>query len=163
MPQLLTREEAIDAVLEMVPTGDCSMCWVLEREQPLATNEAAVMTLNAFPLRWGHILITLRRHVTAFSQLSDDEHALATKLVHDAARRIETALKPPRVFTASLGCSIEGLRVTTPHLHWHVVPIANEDERPVDVFTWQHGILRGSPGEWAELRERLSSLTATRR
>lgn len=160
MPELLKREEAIAAVLALVPPGACSMCWVLEHERPLASNDAAVMTLNAFPLRWGHILVTLRRHVTAFSHISEDEHALATKLVHDAARRIEATLAPPRVFTASLGCSIEGLRVTTPHLHWHVVPIADEDERPVDVFTWQHGILRGSGAEWAELR---GALTAARR
>lgn len=155
MPERLPREQARAAVSEMVPPGSCSMCWVLEHEQPLAENDAAVITLNAFPLRWGHMLVGLRRHVTAFSGVTEQEHALASRLVHEAARWIEAALSPPRVFTASLGSAIEGLPVTTPHLHWHVVPIASAEERPMDVFTWQHGVLRGTPAEWAALRERL--------
>jgi diadenosine tetraphosphate (Ap4A) HIT family hydrolase len=133
------------------------MCHLVERETALASTPAAVVVLNRFPLRWGHMLVVLRRHVVTFGDLADAEYDAATGLALRAARALERAFVPPpaRVYVASLGTAIEGLPMTSPHLHFHVVPVLGAGERPSEVLSWSEGVLDGTPEEWRELRDAL--------
>ncbi len=155
MPHVVARDAACERIDAEVPDGACPMCFVTRASPPLAERESAVLVFNAYPLRWGHLLVVLRDHVVTFDQLAPIAHREASSLVHAAARAIERALRPPRVFVACLGAPDEGLKVTSPHLHWHLVPLMHPDERPSEVFTWQHGVLGGTPEEWDDLRARL--------
>ena len=113
--------------------------------------------LTQYPVRWGHVLVVARRHVTSFTAIDDAAHDAMMRLARDAARRLERAMRPARVFVASLGCAHEGLVATSPHLHVHVVPVMDPDARPRDVLTWENGIDEGDAAEWAALRETLRS------
>jgi diadenosine tetraphosphate (Ap4A) HIT family hydrolase len=151
VPRRVPRQSAVDAVTRDTPAGACPMCRVATGDRALAQNEAALVVTNRYPLRWGHLLVVARRHVTSFSTLTDREHALLSELTLRAARALERTLSPARVFVASLGSSSEGLLLTTPHLHTHVLPVSEADARPADVFTWANGVLEADPEEWAEL------------
>ena len=150
MPVTISRAEALALVKSVAAAGRCPMCEVARSAPVLHDGERAFVTLNRFPLRWGHMLVVTKRHVERFTELSDDEHAESAALCLRAARAMERKLAPPRVFVASLGSARENLPMTCPHLHWHVVPVAH-GERPREVLTWRHGVLQGSPEEWHAL------------
>lgn len=155
MPERITKDEAIERVAGAVPEGACAMCHLYASARPILSSRRARAFLNRFPTRWGHVLVLAERHVTSFNELSEEEHADASALLFAAARRIEERLGPARVFTACLGTALAALPMSSPHLHWHVVPTGG-GERPADVFTWSHGIWTGSDAEWADLYARLA-------
>lgn len=155
MPQRITREEAIERISGGVDAGVCSMCALFRAEPPLLVSRHARVFLNRFPTRWGHLLVLVERHVTSFAELRDDEHHDASALLLRCARRVEERLRPARVFTACLGTALAALPMSSPHLHWHVVPTGG-GERPAEVFTWSHGVYEGSEAEWDALRAALS-------
>ncbi len=152
MPARIDKEQAVQRLAESVPTGTCSMCHVLGAREPLAETERAALVLNRFPLRWGHLLVVARRHVTSFDALDGADHADASALVFRAARALERTMKPVRVFTASLGTARTDVPMSSPHLHWHVIPVTELGERPSEVLTWSNGVLEGTTDEWDELR-----------
>lgn len=131
------------------------MCHIVGSEPALISGEAGVVLLNKLPLRWGHLLVVLNRHATRFSDLSDEEHASMSALVHESATLLERRLEPRRVFVGSFGSPNEGLAMSSPHLHWHIVPLAPEDTRPSEVFTWGRGVFEGTEEEWVALESTL--------
>lgn len=155
MPVTISRAEALALVKAATTPGRCPMCEVAQAPT-LFESERAFITLNRYPLRWGHMLVVTSRHVERFTELGDDEHTEAAALCLRAARAMERGLAPPRVFVASLGSARDNLPMTCPHLHWHVVPVAH-GERPRDVLTWRHGVLQGSHDEWRALEVTLQS------
>jgi diadenosine tetraphosphate (Ap4A) HIT family hydrolase len=156
MPVTISRAEALAQVSRSASPGRCPMCEVAETARLLRAGRHACITLNRYPLRWGHMLVITKRHVERFREIADDEHAEAAAFCLRAARAMERTLSPPRVFVASLGSARENLPMTCPHLHWHVVPVAH-GERPRDVLTWKHGVLQADEAEWQALEARLSS------
>ena len=154
MPVTISRADALALVKSAASPGCCPMCDVAVSAPSLCEGAYAFVTLNRYPLRWGHLLVVTKRHVERFSELGDDEHAEAAALCLRAARAMERELSPPRVFVASLGSARDNLPMTCPHLHWHVVPVAH-GERPRDVLTWRHGVLQGSDDEWQLIEARM--------
>ncbi|MFO0548344.1 MAG: HIT family protein [Polyangiaceae bacterium] len=133
---------------------DCPLCFVLSLgETPIASEGDCVLLPNRFPLRWGHLMVIPKLHVESFGALSDEVHAAAARLTLLASRALERTLRPGRVYTASLGSLKPELKITTPHVHWHVVPVG--DERAADVFTWSSGVLAGDEEDWAALATRI--------
>lgn len=156
LPSKIGKQEAIQRLAGFLPSGTCAMCHLIENEKPLIENDAAVLALNRFPLRWGHLLVVTRRHVTSFEEIDAEEHRQAAELVLRGARMLEHAFRPVRVFTASLGTGRSDIPMSSPHLHWQVVPTDHEGERPSEVLTWSNGVVSAPEEEWAQLRERLS-------
>ncbi len=150
MPALIARSDAIVRATASVPEGTCPMCHVVASAERLAERELGFVTLNRFPVRWGQLMIVLKRHVVTFSEVTDSEHAQASELCLLAARALERGLSPGRVFVTALGSASEQLPMTCPHLHWHAVPVG-VGERARDVLTWQHGVLEATRAEWAQL------------
>lgn len=156
MPSKIDKAEAIERLGRFLPPGVCPMCHLVENDPPLAENDAAVLALNRFPLRWGHLLVVTRRHVTSFEAIDADEHRQASELVLRGARILERVFRPVRVFTASLGTGRSDIPMSSPHLHWQIVPTHHEGERPSEVLTWSNGLVEASEEEWAALRALLS-------
>jgi len=154
MPFTIPRREAMVRVKAGAFAGVCPMCHVSQNAPMLFDGEHTVVTLNRYPLRWGHLLVVTKRHVETFEAITDDEHTEASGLCLRAARALERGLAPPRVFVAALGSARDNLPMTCPHLHWHVIPVAH-GERPRDVLTWRHGVISGTDEEWAEIGDRL--------
>jgi diadenosine tetraphosphate (Ap4A) HIT family hydrolase len=157
MTARITKEQALERLAVDMPVGACPMCTVIERggERVLARGTHATAVLNGYPLELGHALVVLHDHVRSFSEVSPEAHAELVALAHDVARRVEAVLEPARVFVASLGSDREGLAMTTPHLHYHVIPIRARAARPSEVLTWERGVLDPTAEEWAELVSKL--------
>jgi diadenosine tetraphosphate (Ap4A) HIT family hydrolase len=63
-------------------------------------------------------------------------------LAHEASVALQQALSPLRIFTAVLGRTTP-LPNSYPHLHVHVVPVYECDERarPARVLSWSEGVV----------------------
>ena len=157
MPRRLSKDEALDRLASDMPVGACPMCTLLERSSTrfLERGGRVSALLTGFPLAWGHVLVVMHGHTTRFADLDDEVHAEMSAMAHRFARRVEVSLAPARVYVASLGSDREGLAMTTPHLHYHVVPVQERAARPAEVFTWERGIWDGTPAEWDALAEKL--------
>jgi diadenosine tetraphosphate (Ap4A) HIT family hydrolase len=131
------------------------MCNVVANQTPLIASHFANVHFNQFPLRWGHLLVITKAHVTTWCELSTQVHDDAQRLVLDVAQRLERRLGAKRIYVAALGTTQTDLPMTSPHLHWHVVPLFDQGERPSDVLTWEHGDYEGTDEEWSWLAQRL--------
>ena len=152
MPVRIDRDEALARIAEVAP-GGCVPCALVESSDLLAESTHAVAVLSRFPVRWGHVLVVLRDHVTSMAETSPEVFADAAALAHAAAVAVERALSPRRCYVASLGTDDPPLPMTFPHLHFHVIPIPEAGARPAQVLTWQTGVYAAEPHEWAELTE----------
>ena len=160
MIRRIDKQTAQARLAAQLSAGECGMCALVrgrigDARDVIAEAPEARVVLSQYPIRWGHLLVIARAHVTSFSAIADADYDVMMRLARDAARRIERVLRPARVFVASLGCAHEGLPATSPHLHVHVVPVMSPDARPRDVLTWENGIDEADAAEWDALRERL--------
>lgn len=139
--------------------GTCLACAILSGGAgvvyPLHQGRHGVVILNRYPRAWGQVMVLLREHVTSFGQLDPEAWRELADLSRIAAVRVEQALDPLRVFVSSLGTHRDDLPMTTPHLHVHVDPIYDPEDRPRTVYTSTRGLLQADPGDWRALQERL--------
>jgi diadenosine tetraphosphate (Ap4A) HIT family hydrolase len=157
----LTRDEGralLAREAERMPArfAGCAMCALVAEDaaevEILASNEAAVVVLDRYWVRRGHMLVVVRRHVESIRALPWEEYASAQRLAWEAARAAESALGAKRVYVAALG-AVAPLATTFPHQHVHVVPLydGGEPDKPSRVLTWSEGIGVYEPGEAAEV------------
>jgi len=122
----------------------CVMCALakIEDDGCVARSRHAVVRLDRFACRYGHLMVIPRVHVERMSELDWEVFIDVQRLVFEAARAVETCLKPARVFTATLGAAAE-LPQTYSHYHVHVIPVAETDERsrPARVLSWSEGVV----------------------
>ena len=139
----LSREEAVAAVTRELEGVRCLMCAVMERA-PLVVGatQHAVALLPRYALVPGHVVVTLRRHVTRFSDIDTAAWLDASRLALEAARIVEEELLPARCYVASLGTAQPGVPMSSPHLHQHVVPVADPASKPSTILTWERGVER---------------------
>lgn len=155
MPRLISRAEALTRIRHEGGDYACLMCALRdERFGPnlvVHQDQRALVLLPRYVRRWGHVLLILRPHVTTFSAVASDDWLHLCQLAHRAARAAEHALQPRRCYVASTGSSGGELTQTSAHLHLHVIPLDDPDDRPASVFSWSEGLLVGEEPEWAEL------------
>jgi histidine triad (HIT) family protein len=140
--------------------GGCAMCGMAAGHpsdlQVLAERPTAVAVLDRLGTRPGHVLVILRRHAETISEMPWAEYAEVQRLAWEAARVLERALSPKRVFVAALGSAAQ-LPMSFPHHHVHVLPLfdGGEGDRPSEVLTWRHGVFLYGPEEARDLAARL--------
>jgi len=161
MPRLIPRHEALSLIRQQGGNYDCLMCALRDlRFGPnlvLYSDPRALVILPRYVRRWGHILLILRDHVTSFRQVNDDDWAALCALSLRASRAAERALRPRRCYVASTGSSGGELTQTSEHLHIHVIPIHDPDDRPASIFSWTEGLWVADDDEWQELLSRLKN------
>jgi len=149
---IITRDEA----LQQLDDTDCVVCDVLGGAfgEPLIVARATgcVAVLPRFAVRRGHAMVALTRHVEHISELSEDEWLTACGLARRIAIALEALMRPLRCYVASLGTARGGLPMTSPHVHLHVVPLYDRQDKPSDVFTWERGVHVATESEWQKLR-----------
>ena len=123
----------------------------------LAKTRHAIAVLSRYQLRRGHVLVLSRRHVETWKDVTWTEWRDVQRLAFEAARAIERAFDPVRVYAATLGANGRVAPTSFPHLHVHVVPIYEDDERgkPANVFTWRHGLSKPTAREANALQRAL--------
>lgn len=152
----LTRAEVIERIAAELGDAPCLICALLEaRPLVIAETPAALALLPRYGLAEGHAMVALRGHITRFSDLDEAPWLEACRLARATARAIEATLAPVRCYVASLGTPREGLPMTSPHLHLHVVPVTDPDARPSEVLTWEHGVHWLDDERGPALRDRL--------
>jgi histidine triad (HIT) family protein len=139
----------------------CVMCALAQGQADVpfvARNEHAVVLLDRFACRAGHLMIVPTRHVERLSELSWPVFLAVQRLAYEAAHAIDACLKPARVFTATLGAAVE-LPMTFSHHHVHVIPVYETDERarPARVLSWSEGVTVYDDAEAHELSQRLTA------
>src|SRR5260221_13997223 len=123
----------------------------------LARSKHAIAVLSRYQLRRGHVLVVARRHVESWGDVGWNEWRDVQRLAWEAAGAIQRAFDPVRVYAATLGANGRTAPTSFPHLHVHVVPIYDRDERgkPSNVFTWKNGLHRPSAMESRDLQRAL--------
>ena len=156
MARVVGKEEALAALeihrRELGP--GCVMCAVMARADHrvlVKETSSALVVLDRFASRAGHLLVIPRNHVERVVALEWPQYAELQRLAYDASHAIERVFGPKRTYVASLGTA-NPLAGSYPHLHIHVVPIAEDDERarPAAVFSWSAGIVLYEDDEAAE-------------
>jgi histidine triad (HIT) family protein len=161
---LITKEEALARLAvhrsHLLQGGKpCVMCALASGGadvEPVAESRHAVVLLDRFACKYGHLMVIPRVHVERLSHVPWDVFSDVQRLTLDAARAIDSCLKPPRVFTASLGAAAE-LPMTYAHYHMHVIPVPDTDERarPARVLSWSEGVVVYDDDEASALTRRL--------
>ena len=163
--EIVDKERALLLLAEhkqrLLPGGNgCVMCALASGGAdvwPIRQGAHAVVLLDRFASRYGHLLIIPHQHFERLSDLPWEIFADVQKLTFEAARAIDHFFKPARVFTASLGAASE-LPMTYPHYHMHVIPVYETDERgrPARVMSWTEGVGVYDDAEARELCQKLA-------
>jgi len=122
-------------------SGGCTMCKLVREADAIAETPHAVAVLDRYASRPGHVLVVLRRHEERIAALAWEAYADLQKLAWEVSRALEDELAPRRIYVAALGSAAQP-PTSFPHVHFHVVPLADGDDRdrPASVFTWEHGM-----------------------
>lgn len=158
MPTLITRDEALRRIIDEGGHPTCLMCAIVERKvgevHVIHEDDEHLVMLPRYVRRWGHVMVVPRTHVTTYSAIDPALWARTGRLAHQTARMVERVLQPLRCYMASTGSTAGERTQTSMHLHVHVIPLGDPDDKPSDVFSWQDGVLVGDPGEWRDLQSR---------
>lgn len=134
----------------------CALGQDVEAPLVVARNAQGSVLLNRFAQRPGHLLVVAHRHVEHVHELDWPSYAALQRLAHGACGVLQRTMQPARIFTAVLG-SAASIATSYPHLHIHVVPVPESDDRarPARVFSWSEGIHVYDADEAITLTERL--------
>lgn len=169
MPRLISRAEALDQIRREGGQPSCLMCAILNRRvgpvHVIHEDDAMLVMLPRYVRRWGHAMVVPKVHVVSYAEVEPAVWLEANRLALVTARIVEHVRRPRRCYVASTGSSAgEELLQTSRHLHVHVIPLYESDDRPADVFSWAEGVYVGEPDEWealaASYRERWDSFAA---
>lgn len=160
-----TRIDRADAVAQIdLPSGKCLACELLAGRfgEPLIvfSTETVVALLPRQGTVWGQVLVLPRAHLTTFESTPVGLWLAMSEVSHRVARALERVFKPARCYVASLGTAREDVPMSSPHLHFHVMPVMDPDARPRQILTWSNGVVVGTEAELASLREQLSAALA---
>lgn len=156
MPRLIPRAEALERIRREGGVPACLMCAIQERRvgpvHVVYEDAAMLVMLPRYVRRWGHAMVVPKVHVCSYAEVDPAVWLEANRLALVVARIIEHVRQPRRCYVASTGSSAgEELTQTSRHLHVHVIPLYEPDDKPADVFSWQDGVYVGEPDEWEAL------------
>jgi diadenosine tetraphosphate (Ap4A) HIT family hydrolase len=155
VPTLISRDEALCRIRAEVGDAPCLMCavrddragdrWVVDRGDDL------LLIAPRYVRRWGQLLVVLEPHVTRYDEVDPDLWTRASAWALRAARVVERCMQPVRCYVTSVGSAAGELTQSSAHLHIHVIPVYDPDDRPRHVFSWSEGVYVAEPAEWRAL------------
>jgi diadenosine tetraphosphate (Ap4A) HIT family hydrolase len=158
MPTTIPRAEALERILDERGDAACLMCAIRDRRAgpvyALYEDDANLVLLPRYVRRWGQVMVIPKVHTTTFAEVDEAAFATMNALVLRAARTAERVMQPRRCYLASTGSSAGELVQSSTHLHVHVIPLHEPDDKPADIFSWASGVLVAEPDEWLELLRR---------
>jgi histidine triad (HIT) family protein len=155
MPRLIPRAEALDRIRREGGEPECLMCAIRDRRvgpvHAVYEDDAMLVMLPRYVRRWGHAMVMPKLHVVSYAEVEPAVWLEACRLALVTARVIESVMRPRRCYVASTGSSAGELTQTSRHLHVHVIPLYEPDDKPADIFSWSDGVYVGEPDEWEAL------------
>ena len=154
--EAVARLAAFRRELAAAGGSDCVMCALTRghaRPAPLVETDQAVVVLDRFARRRGHLLVVARGHVESTREVGWDLFQELARLTFEARRALDRALEPAQIYSATLGAVVP-LPMSFSHLHTHVIPVYESDERarPARVLTWEEGVTVYEDAEAEALR-----------
>lgn len=157
MPTLIPRTEALERIRAEVGEAPCLMCAVRDDEAGerwvLAEDDDLIIVLPRYVRRWGQLLVILKPHVTSYSEVAPSLWARASHWAWRAACVVERCRRPLRCYVAATGSAAGEITQSSVHLHIHVIPLYDPDDRPTDIFSWSEGIYVADAPQWQTLLE----------
>jgi len=157
MPTLIPRAEALARIRAEGGDPACLMCAIAQREvgdtHAIFEDDEMLVFLPRYVRCWGHACIMPKPHVTSYGGAPPALWARVNELGHRTARIVEAIHRPRRCYLASTGSSAGELTQSSMHLHLHVIPVQDPEDRPASVFSWQEGVYVAERDEWLELRD----------
>lgn len=62
-------------------------------------------------------------------------------------------MQPLRCYVTSTGSAAGELTQSSAHMHIHIIPVYDADDRPRDIFSWTAGVYVARSEEWRALQE----------
>jgi diadenosine tetraphosphate (Ap4A) HIT family hydrolase len=156
MPTLIPRQEALDRIRTEGGSPPCLMCAIRERRvgetYAVYEDDEILVLLPRYVRRWGHVVVMPQAHVISYTEVDAPLWARINAEALRAARMLERIREPRRIYVTSTGSSAGELTQSSLHLHVHVIPLYDSDDRPADVFSWQAGVYVAEHDEWEALR-----------
>lgn len=156
MPQLIPRHEALARIIAEGGSPVCLMCAIRDRKvgdtHVVHEDDDMIVMLPRYVRRWGHVMIMPKLHVTSFTSVDSALFMRMSMLSLHCSRMVERALKPRRVYVASTGSSAGEITQSSEHLHVHVIPLYEADDKPSSIFSWSEGVYVAERDEWEGLR-----------
>lgn len=161
MPTLISRDEALARIRREGGEPACLMCAIRDRQvgstHAVFEDDDMLVFLPRYVRRWGHLVVMPREHVVTYGGVAPSLWArMNTDALH-AAQMLERVRSPLRIYITSTGSSAGELTQTSMHLHIHVIPLFDNNDRPADVFSWQAGVYVAEDDEWEALRAELAA------
>lgn len=97
----------------------CDVCGI-SAARVVRRAAAGIVAEPSQTVREGHLTVVASRHATAFAQMADEDAAAFMALVTRVAREAEVASTAARCYVLRIGDK-------SPHLHFHIVPVAAGD------------------------------------
>jgi diadenosine tetraphosphate (Ap4A) HIT family hydrolase len=157
MPTLIPRAEALARICAEGGEPSCPMCAIARGDvgelHAVHEDDDVLVFLPRYVRCWGHVCIMPREHVTSYSAPIELWSKVAVA-GHRVARMVEALERPRRCYLASTESSAGELTQSSMHLHLHVIPVHDPEDRPASVFSWQEGVYVAEHAEWVALRGR---------
>lgn len=164
VPTLISRDEALQRIREEVGDVACLMCalrddevgerWVVDEDDDL------MLVVPRYVRRWGQLLVLLKPHVTRYGQIDPALWGRANAWALRAAAIVERTMSPVRCYVTSTGSAAGELTQSSAHVHIHIVPVYDPDDRPRHVFSWSEGVYVATKQQWRELTRRIRTAWA---
>lgn len=164
MPTLIPRGEALARIRAEGGDPPCLMCAIAARcvgeVHAIHEDDEMLVFLPRYVRCWGHLCVMPKAHVVSYRGAPPRTWLRMNELALEAARVIEALRAPRRCYVASTGSSAGELTQSSMHLHVHVIPVHDPEDRPASVFSWQEGVYVAERGEWEALREEYAAAWA---
>jgi diadenosine tetraphosphate (Ap4A) HIT family hydrolase len=158
MPRLVSRSEALDRIHSETGEVACLMCAIRDRRAGpvfvVHEDDRQLVLLPRYVRRWGQLMVMPKRHAVSFNEIDDETWAETNRLVLHAARVVERVMRPRRCYLASTGSAAGEITQSSTHLHVHVIPLLEPDDKPADIFSWSAGVYIADHEEWEGIRAR---------
>jgi diadenosine tetraphosphate (Ap4A) HIT family hydrolase len=130
---------------------------------PLVETDRALVVLDRFGRRRGHLIVISKVHVERVSEIDRDLFMEVQELAYEAMSALDSALRPVQVFTAVLGATVP-VPMSFGHFHAHVIPVYESDERarPARVLSWSEGVVVYDDAEASALRDEILAAWGSR-
>lgn len=164
MPVLIPRHEALARIIAEGGSPRCLMCAVRDRKvgdtHAIYEDDEMLVMLPRYVRRWGHIMVMPKQHLTSFSAIAPALFMRMSELSLQCSRVLERVVKPRRVYMASTGSSAGEITQSSEHLHVHVIPLYEVDDKPSSIFSWSEGVYVAERDEWEALRAQFAEAFA---
>ena len=157
MPTLIPRSEALSRIRSEGGDPECLMCAIADGKvgalHAVHEDHDVLVFLPRYVRCWGHLCIMPKAHVVSYGGAGIELWSKVSIIGHRVARMVEALDRPRRCYLASTGSSAGELTQSSRHLHLHVIPVHDPEDRPASVFSWQEGVYVAEHDEWIALRD----------